>query len=68
MEENTFWLRLWQSVSVALVLVVLTIAGCNARQATAIERLVKDGADPIKAACAIQGSGSVPSCVIAATK
>lgn len=68
MEENTFWLRLWQSLSVALVLVVLTVAGCNARQVTAIEKLVNGGADPVKAACAIQGSGSSPACVIAATK
>lgn len=68
MEENAFWLRLWQSGAVALVLIVLTVAGCNARQVTAIERLVKDGADPVKAACAIQGSGSSPACVIAATK
>lgn len=68
MEENTFWLRLWQSGAVALVLIVLTFAGCQARQSTAIERLVKDGADPIKAACAIQGSGTSPVCAIAAAK
>ena len=66
MDENFFWLRLWQSVAVAFVIVVLAMAGCSMPQATAIERLVADGSDPQKASCAIRGTDRDPVCVLLA--
>lgn len=71
MEENTFWLRVWQTVAAALATVVLTIAGCSSYRTAAIERMVQGGADPIKASCAISGTGDVGQvaiCLAAAGK
>lgn len=55
MEENIFWLRIWQTAAVVIVGVALTISGCVARQNTAVERLVKGGVDAQEASCAIRG-------------
>lgn len=69
MEENIFWLRIWQTAAVAIVGVVLTMSGCVARQNTAVERLVKGGADPQEASCAIRGEESRSGvCAILAAK
>lgn len=70
MEENTFWLRIWQTAAAALVGLVLTFAGCTSIQNATIERMVKQGTDPLRAACAVRGEGdrSGTCAVLAATK
>lgn len=69
MEENTYWLRLFQTIAAAICILALTVAGCTARNRTALERMVAGGADPMRAACAIgsdERSGVCP--ILAATK
>lgn len=70
MPENIFWLRLWQSVIVGLCVVVACISGCVAHSNNTIEALVKSGADPIKANCAVYGlsNSSSAACVASMIK
>jgi hypothetical protein len=59
MEENTFWLRIWQTVAAALVALAMTVAGCSSYRSSTIERMVNGGADPIKSSCAVNSGGDV---------
>ena len=53
MDENQFWLSVWKLVAISFCVLTATIGGCTAQSNYLVARAVKDGADPIKASCAI---------------
>jgi hypothetical protein len=70
MDENQYWVAVWKTVATAFCMFVLTIAGCTVNSNLAVKQAIKDGADPIKAGCAINGvnSENIAVCTIAASK
>lgn len=69
MEENKFWLRIWQTAAVTLCVFTLTVAGCVSNERAVLARMVKNGADPMRAACAIGADARSGICaVLAVTK
>jgi hypothetical protein len=53
MEENTFWIRVWQMVAAVLATLILTAGGCTAYEARLISKAVEGGLHPIDARCGI---------------
>lgn len=65
--EDIFWLRLWQSILVAGLLAIGTIAGCDMHADRMIVDQVRAGANPIEAKCAIRTANmNSPDCVMRA--
>lgn len=66
MDENVFWLRLWQTVGATIVCVVLSAGGCTAHTDYRIATAIEAGADPLAARCAlsVHASGTDPVCVL----
>jgi len=58
MENNLFLLNAWRIVAAAFAVLVLTIGGCSAYKSGVVADMVKAGADPIAAHCAIFGDVS----------
>ena len=58
MDEDTFWLRLWQTIAATVVALVLSAAGCTAYESNLIANAIAGGADPIDARCGIAGTSS----------
>lgn len=53
--------------TIFLCTLVLAISSCTVKQSKLIAQMAEKGEDPMRAACAVRGSGSEPWCVIAAT-
>lgn len=70
MEDNKFWLGIWKTVAVCFCVLLLTISGCGINTNYTIETMVKNGADPIKVACVINGmrDGNAAICAMATNK
>lgn len=69
MEENTFWLRLWQSVVAGICVLVATLAGCTSYKVSQAAELIQKGADPIKVGCALDvGDNNDYRCLLVTTK
>ena len=66
MNQNEFWLRLWQSVIAGLCVLALTIGSCGIYTASRISKAIANGADPISARCAFSDTGRSPVCVLKA--
>lgn len=56
--SDLFWLRLWQSVTVGVVVIALTIGAVTVNTDRMVTEMVKGGADPVAAKCAVDGSAS----------
>ena len=63
MDENQFWVNFWRTAAIALVAIVSVMAGCIANNTAAIKQMVADGANPIDAMCALNGSSNDPQCL-----
>ena len=68
MSEEEFWLGVWKIVATVLCVITLTIGGCEVSGRLLISGMVKDGADPIAASCAINGMIVASSAVICANR
>ena len=71
MDENTFWISIWRAVAAAICVLVVSIGGCVAHGQHLVSMAINNGADPIKAGCAINGingSTSAAICAAAAVK
>lgn len=55
-------------VIVAFAVLVATVGGCSAHQNSVIESMVKAGANPQEAYCAIKGSSTDSTCILIASK
>lgn len=66
MDENQFWTNVWRAVAIAVVSIVAVIAGCIAHNTAAIKDMVTNGANPIDAMCAINGTSTTPQCMVRA--
>lgn len=68
MEET----KIWKIVMTAICVFTALIGGCNGtinyQDNTAMENMVKNGADPQDARCAIKGQGTAECAIRAATK
>lgn len=57
MDESEFWITQFRVALIGLCVLVMTFAGCQVTQqvvrSASIKGLVANGADPIKASCAI---------------
>jgi len=63
MDENQFWVNFWRTAAIALVAIVSVMAGCTANNTAAIKQMVADGANPIDAMCALNGSSNNLQCL-----
>lgn len=70
MDENKFWSIVWRTLAAVFSVLVLTIGGCTISQQIQTADLVKGGADPIAAHCAISGINSynMGACTLAVKK
>ncbi len=58
MNENEFWLGVWKLVTVAIMVLTLSISSCSIVKHRTVAELVKNGANPIDAYCAINTGDS----------
>lgn len=63
MDDNKFWLRIWQTVAVAIVLVAAGPSACTAYESKRIADAIEAGADPIDARCGIAGTANAGSTI-----
>ena len=56
MKDNTFWLRIFQTIAGFLAVIVMSIGGCTAYESKRIADAIAGGADPIDARCGISGT------------
>lgn len=54
-QEQTFWLRIWQTIAVLCGVVVLTMTGCTSYESKLVADAISAGANPIDARCGIGG-------------
>jgi hypothetical protein len=67
--DAKFWVCMWGIAATTLVAIVITITTYNHNKNIVISEMVKNGASPVEALCALDDSmGNNPTCVIAATK
>ena len=64
-DEETFWLKLWQTVAWAIVVFAIAMASSCQVSNYRIAKMVEDGVDPVAARCAIviQSSGTNEFCI-----
>lgn len=68
--DSKYWLSIWTLVATVIVTLIITIALYNIKSNQQIVDMVKDGADPIAARCALTGmntNGDGAICAVAAT-
>lgn len=53
MDDNTFLLRIWRLAAGTICVLVVSIAGCSANDSRILAQMVRNGADPIAARCAL---------------
>lgn len=66
MLEEKFWIRLW---TMCIIAVVTMIGGCQVSEYTKnkmVTEAIAKGVDPIKATCAIKGTGTDTKALICA--
>jgi len=69
MDENQFWATCWKLLASVVIVLILTVGGCNAYTNTLIASTIASGADPLKVLCALDSSAHTGStCAIVATK
>jgi hypothetical protein len=66
MEED---IQIARIIAACFVAIVLTVGGCTAHETyldtTAVVSMVKDGADPLAAKCAVSADSSICTAVVA---
>jgi hypothetical protein len=69
MTEKEFWTEFWRTVALLLgVLIIASFYSCNNRRAIILEA-TKAGVDPVRFACAADGSNaSTFNCILLAQK
>lgn len=55
MSENGFWISAWSLVVAVIISIVTAITYYNLESNSSIERMVQAGANPMDAACSIEG-------------
>ena len=64
LEENTFWLRIWQTLCALIVAVIAIGAGCTAHNNARIAEAISKGSDPIEANCAFSVMARQEICAV----
>jgi hypothetical protein len=67
-EEGNFWFRIWSLALAFVVALMLCITYTMAGKREQLGAMVSKGADPIKAACALDMYDNQTVCVIHVTK
>lgn len=55
MSDNIFWLRIWAISALTVSVLILSIGASVIYDSAKIAEAIKNGADPMKASCAIRG-------------
>ena len=59
-------------IGAVIIILILTIGSCSvvidAQDNNAMKEMIKNGAEPIDAYCAVRGVGSNPACIIRASR
>ena len=66
MDDNKFYIGCWSIVATTVVLIVAIIGFANLQSKSAVLEMVKAGADPIAAACAVGQLDSMPGVCVGA--
>lgn len=64
--EEKFWLSIWCAVIGAFVVLILAVLANSYNDNTTMEAMVKAGANPVAARCALTGSLSAPEAAMCA--
>lgn len=62
--EGIFWVNVWRVVGIAVVCVASVGAGCQSYQTHAVKSMVANGADPLRAACAVASGADRQVCAV----
>lgn len=65
MDENQFWVSIWKIIAAAFVASMTVFGGCVGHTDYRIGQAIKDGADPIKAYCALSSNTTDARCIAA---
>lgn len=52
-EENIFWVNVWRIAAIVFIAFVLIVSGCTAHRNQLVYDMVKSGASPMEASCAL---------------
>jgi len=62
--EDIFWIKIWQVLTIDTVIVILGISGCTMHSNSLIAKAIKNGTNPVEAGIALgSGQGSMPKIV-----
>lgn len=65
-EEGQFWVSVWKVAGATFVGLATVVAGCQSYQTASVKEMVKNGADPLRAACAVNHSDTSARCAVLA--
>jgi hypothetical protein len=69
MDENTYWLRIWQVTALVVVALIATVGGCTAYESKRVADAVERGINPIDASCGIRGGANTSTiCTLRSAK
>lgn len=69
--DQKFWVSIWAIVATFILAMSIALSAFNANQDALLHEMVKKGADPIIAACALKGpsgASAAPICILAVKK
>lgn len=66
--ENTFWLRIWQTITAGVVCLASVIGGCTAHSNYLTTQAIEKGADPIAVSCALSSGPDRANCAVVAAR
>lgn len=64
MDENKFWIAVWGIIGIVVCTLIVSITLFNMSVNERISEMVAKGANPIQAACAINGSNGSGQAII----
>jgi hypothetical protein len=67
-QEGKFWATCWSILGATLVGLTAVIGGCTTYQTSAVKEMVKGGAEPLAAACAVGTGAESKVCIVLASK
>jgi len=67
-DDNIFWLRVWQIIGGVVCVLIVSLASCTANQNYIIKEMAGNGVSALDAACAISPTNMGSNCTLRAAK
>jgi len=65
MDERTFWVRIWQTITIGAVILGLGMSGCTMHRHMKLTEIIMNGHDPIRAGIALDGQSTSTEAITA---